>query len=63
LQKIRTYNPPERIMKEIRRRTCVVGAFADGQSHLHRLAAGLRYIAGAAWSAKCCMYMLSLYQS
>ena len=31
-QKIRTNNPLERIMKEIRRRTRVVGAFPDGQS-------------------------------
>ena len=30
--KIRTNNPLERIMKEIRRRTRVVGAFPDGQS-------------------------------
>ena len=33
-QKIRTNNPLERIMKEIRRRTRVVGAFPDGQSCL-----------------------------
>ena len=34
-QKIRTNNPLERIMKEIRRRTRVVGAFPDGQSCLN----------------------------
>lgn len=33
--KIRTNNPLERIMKEIRRRTKVVGAFPDGQSCLN----------------------------
>jgi transposase-like protein len=33
-QKIRTNNPLERIMKEIRRRTRVVGAFPDGRSCL-----------------------------
>jgi hypothetical protein len=36
-QKIRTNNPLERIMREIRRRTRIVGAFPDGQS---RIAAG-----------------------
>ena len=50
-QKIRTNNPLERIMKEIRRRTRVVGAFPDGQSCLNLAAARLRYIAGTAWSA------------
>ena len=51
-QKIRTNNPPERIMNEIRRRTRVVGAFPDGQPCLNLAAARLRYIAGTAWSAK-----------
>ena len=54
-EKIRTNNPLERIMKEIRRRTRVVGAFPDGQSCLNLAAARLRYIAGTAWSAKCYM--------
>ena len=40
-QKIRTNNPLERIMKEIRRRTRVVGAFPDGQSCLNLAAARL----------------------
>jgi transposase-like protein len=31
-EKIQTNNPLERIMKEIRRRARVVGAFPDGQS-------------------------------
>ena len=43
--KIRTNNPLERIMREIRRRTRVVGAFPDGQSCLNLAAARLRYIA------------------
>ena len=44
--KIRTNNPLERIMREIRRRTRVVGAFPDGQSCLNLAAARLRHIAG-----------------
>jgi putative transposase len=60
-QKIRTNNPPERIMREIRRRTRVVGAFPDGQSCLKLAAARLRYIAGTTWSAKCYMNMRPLY--
>jgi putative transposase len=61
-QKIRTNNPLERIMKEIRRRTRVVGAFPDGQSCLNLAAARLRYIAGTTWSVKCYMNMRPLYQ-
>src|ERR1700741_3086679 len=49
---IRNNNPLERILREIRRRTRVVGAFPDGQSALNLAAARLRHIAGTAWSAK-----------
>ena len=45
-QKIRTNNLLERIMREICRRTRVVGAFPDGQSCLNLAAARLRYIVG-----------------
>lgn len=62
-QKIRTNNPLERIMREIRRRTRVVGAFPDGQSCLNLAAAWLRYIAGSAWLTKRYMNMQPLYQS
>ena len=51
-QKIRTNNPLERILREIRRRTRVVGAFPDGQSALNLAAARMRHIAGTAWSTK-----------
>jgi putative transposase len=61
--KIRTNNPLERIMKEIRRRTRVVGAFPDGRSCLNLAAARLRYIAGTAWSTQRHMNMRPLYQS
>jgi hypothetical protein len=42
----------ERILREIRRRTRVVGAFPDGQSALNLAAARLRHIAGTTWSTK-----------
>ena len=47
--RIRTNNPLERIMREIRRRTRVVGAFPDGNSALMLVAARLRYVAGSRW--------------
>lgn len=50
--RIRTNNAIERIMKEIRRRTRVVGAFPDGNSALMLCAARLRHIAGTQWGAK-----------
>ena len=51
-RRIRTNNPLERIMREIRRRTRVVGAFPDGNSALMLAAARLRHIAGTQWGAK-----------
>jgi transposase-like protein len=51
-RKIRTNNPLERIMREIRRRTRVVGAFPDGHSALMLSAARLRHIAGTKWGLK-----------
>lgn len=50
--KIRTTNPLERIMREIRRRTRVVGNFPDGKSAMLLVAARLRYIAGTRWGLK-----------
>jgi putative transposase len=50
--RIRTNNPLERVMREIRRRTNVVGAFPDGNSALMLVAARLRHIAGTRWSIK-----------
>jgi len=49
---LRTNNPLERIMKEIRRRTRVVGAFPDGRSALMLVAARLRHIAGTRWGLR-----------
>ena len=48
-RRIRTNNPLERLMKEIRRRTRVVGSFPDGESALMMAAARLRHIAGSKW--------------
>lgn len=59
--KIRTNNPLERIMKEIRRRTRVVGAFPDGQSCLNLAAARLRHIVGSQWSTRKYINMDPLY--
>jgi len=55
--KLKTNNPLERIMREIRRRTRVVGAFPDGKSCLNLAAARLRHIAGTQWSTRRYMNM------
>lgn len=55
--KIRTNNGIERIMKEIRRRTRVVGAFPDGESALMLVCARLRHISSKAWGTKRYMNM------
>lgn len=49
---LRTNNPLERLMREIRRRTRVVGAFPDGQSALMLVAARLRHVATTKWGTK-----------
>ena len=49
---IRTNNPLERINREIRRRTRVVGAFPDGNSALMLVAARLRHVAGTRWGLR-----------
>jgi transposase-like protein len=51
-KRIRTNNGLERIMKEIRRRTRVVGAFPDGESALMLVAARLRHVASSTWSSR-----------
>ena len=49
---LRTNNPLERLMREIRRRTRVVGSFPDGQSALMLVAARLRHVAATKWGTK-----------
>ncbi len=51
-RRIRTNNPLERLMREIRRRTRVVGAFPDGRSALMLVAARLRHVAGTRWGTR-----------
>jgi len=59
-RQIRTNNPLERIMREIRRRSRVVGCFPDGQSALMLAAARLRYIAASKWGTRRYMNMQRL---
>src|SRR5579863_3638791 len=49
---LRTNNPLERLMREIRRRTRVVAAFPDGKSALMLVAARLRHVAATKWGTK-----------
>lgn len=49
---LRTNNPLERLMREIRRRTRAVGAFPDGNSALILVSARLRHIVGTLWGRK-----------
>ena len=55
--KLKTNNPMERIMREIRRRTKVVGAFPDGESALMLVSARLRHIASTSWGTRRYMSM------
>jgi transposase-like protein len=56
-RQIRTNNPLERIMREIRRRSRVVGCFPDGNSALMLAAARLRHVAGTRWGTRRYMNM------
>ena len=53
---LRANNPLERLMREIRRRTRVVGAFPDGKSALMLVAVRLRHVAATRWSTKRAIY-------
>ena len=59
---IRTNNPLERINREVRRRTRVVGAFPDGRSALMLVAARLRHVAGTNWGTRRYLNMTRLYE-
>ena len=55
--KIKTNNPMERLLKEARRRTKVVGAFPDGNSALMLVAARLRHVSSTTWGTRKYMNM------
>ena len=59
-RKIRSNNVIERLNREIRRRTRVVGTFPDGNSALMLVCARLRYMEHSMWGAKLYMNMKHL---
>ncbi len=59
-RKIRSNNAIERLNREIRRRTRVVGAFPDGHSALMLVCARLRYMENSMWGSKLYMNMKHL---
>lgn len=58
--KIRTTNLVERVNREIKRRTRVVGTFPDGNSALMLVCARLRHVTGTQWGVKRYMNMKHL---
>ena len=50
--RIRTNNVIERLNREIRRRTRVVGTFPDGKSALMLATARLKYVADSEWGSR-----------
>jgi len=60
---LRTNNPLERLMREIRRRTRVVGAFPDGRSALMLVAARLRHISATRWGTRRYLNMARLTEN
>jgi transposase-like protein len=59
-RRIRTNNMIERLNREIRRRTRVVGAFPDGRSALMLITARIRYVTDNDWSTRRCPDMSRL---
>lgn len=59
-KKIRTNNAIERLNREIRRRSRVVGTFPDGNSALMLVCARLRHVVNSQWGSKLYMNMKHL---
>ena len=62
-RRIRMNNMIERLNREIRRRTRVVGGFPDGNSALMLVCAGIRYVTANEWSTRRCLDMSRLDDS
>ncbi|MDN6783676.1 IS256 family transposase [Bifidobacterium mongoliense] len=62
-RRIRTNNMIERLNREIRRRTRVVGAFPDGRSALMLISARIRYVTANDWSTRRYLDMSRLHDT
>ncbi|MFT9110593.1 IS256 family transposase [Bifidobacterium psychraerophilum] len=62
-RRIRTNNMIERLNREIRRRTRVVGSFPDGRSALMLISARIRYVTANDWSARRYLDMSRLHDT
>ena len=61
--RLRTNNALERILKEIRRRTRVIGAFPDGYSAMMLVGARLRHISTTKWGTRQYLNTCKLYKT
>ena len=61
--RLRTNNALERIMKETRRRTRVIGAFPDGYSAMMLVGARLRHISTTKWGTRLYLNTCKLYKT
>ena len=62
-RRIRTNNMIERLNREIRRRTRVVGSFPDGKSALMLITARIRYVTANDWSTRRYLDMSRLHDT